>query len=90
MYQLMLLNDANLSQRNVYFDSVKATFSNIKDNVYDVILEINSHKFLISIENLFDEIQKFEIIAVKGFIEITNKFVSMLKVLVQHLIYRLE
>jgi hypothetical protein len=65
MYQLMLLNDANLSQRNVYFDSVKATFSNIKDNVYDVILEINSHKFLISIENLFDEIQKFEIIAVK-------------------------
>lgn len=90
MYQLMLLNDANLSQRNVYFDSVKATFSNIKDNVYDVILEINSHKFLISIENLFDEIQKFEIIAVKWFIEITNKFVSMLKVLVQHLIYRLE
>jgi hypothetical protein len=45
---------------------------------------------LISIENLFDEIQKFEIIAVKWFIEITNKFVSMLKVLVQHLIYRLE
>lgn len=86
----MLLNDENLSQRNVYFDSVKATFSNIKDNVYDVILEINSHKFLISIENLFDEIQKFEIIAVKWFIEITNKFVSMLKVLVQQLIYRLE
>jgi len=71
-------------------DNIKAVFTNIRENVYEVVLEISSHKFVISLENIFEKIEKFEILAVKWFMEITRKSVQTLKKLVEYLLYRID
>jgi len=63
--QTSLLNQANISQKTINFDNIRATFVNIENNLYDIVLEINSNKFFINMETLADNIERFEIIAVK-------------------------
>lgn len=75
-------------QKTIHIDNIKATFVGIKENFYDIVLEINSNKFLISMEAIADTIEQFEIIAVKGFIELSNRIISVVKQLVEHLRYR--
>jgi len=77
-------------QKTIHIDNIKATFVSIKENMYDIVLEINSNKFLISMENIADSIEQFEIIAVKGFIELSNRIVGIVKKLIEQLRYRLD
>lgn len=79
-----------MSQKTINVDNIKATFTGIRENFYDIILEINSNKFLINMETIADKIEQFEIIAAKGFIELSNKIVMMVKQLVEHLRYRID
>lgn len=87
--QSSLLTPQNLIKKTIHIDNIKATFTGIKENFYDIILEINSNKFLINMESIADTIEQFEIIAVKGFIELSNRIVDIIKKLVEHLRYRL-
>lgn len=41
-------------------------------------------------QNIADQIEQFEIIAVKWFIELSNKIILIIKKLVEHLRYRAE
>lgn len=77
-------------QKTIHIDNIKATFVGIKENFYDIVLEINSNKFLISMEAIADTIEQFEIIATKGFIELSNRIITIVKKLVEHLRYRLD
>lgn len=88
--QYSLLTPKNISQKNIHIDNIKATFINVEENFYNVILEINSNKFLINMQTLADNIEQFEIIAIKWFIELSNKIINIVKKLVEHLRYRLE
>ncbi|NCO97673.1 hypothetical protein GW864_00605 [bacterium] len=90
MIQSSLLTPQNLMQKTIHIDNIKATFVCIKENFYDIVLEINSNKFLISMETIADTIEQFEIIAVKGFIELSNRIIIIVKKLVEHLRYRLD
>ncbi|MFA7717554.1 MAG: hypothetical protein WC875_02470 [Candidatus Absconditabacterales bacterium] len=90
MNQSILLTPSDISQKTVWLENIKATFTEQEENTYDVTLEINSNKFLISIQHIADEIQQLEIIAVKGFIELSNKIILTLKKLIEHLRYRAE
>jgi hypothetical protein len=65
MNQSILLTPSDISQKTVWLENIKATFTEQEENTYDVTLEINSNKFLISIQHIADEIQQLEIIAVK-------------------------
>jgi len=80
----------SLSDRQVCLDNVHATFTENIDGSYDVILEINSNKFLISVEKIANQIERLEIIATKGFVEISNKIILIIKKLIEHLRYRLD
>lgn len=80
----------DIYQREVFFDNVHALFTETVDGSYDVVLEINSNKFLIAIHNVANQIESLEIIAIKGFVEINNKIVLMIKRLIEHLRYRLD
>ncbi|MFZ5341577.1 MAG: hypothetical protein ACOZBL_03345 [Patescibacteria group bacterium] len=51
--------------KKVDFENIKATFWKVTDNLYEVILEINSNKFLIHFDIAMNRIEQFEIIAVK-------------------------
>jgi len=89
-FQTALINPAVLQERTISIGNIKATFSNISDGLYDVALEINSNKFILQIETIADKIETFEIVAVKGFVELSNKIIIILKKLVEHLRYRLD
>ena len=90
MNQLNLLTLTDVSQKTVRLENIKATFTEYEENTFDVVLEINSNKFLISMQNIADQIQQLEIIAVKGFIELSNKIILTIKRLIEHLRYRAE
>lgn len=63
--QSSLLTEEHITQKTINIDNIKATFTGTKENFYDIILEINSNKFLINMETIADKIEQFEIITVK-------------------------
>jgi hypothetical protein len=90
MNQMSLITQLDVCQRKVCLDNVRALFTENEDGSYDVTLEINSNKFLIAIHNIANQIESLEIIATKGFVEISNKIILMIKKLIEHLRYRLD
>lgn len=87
---MSLITPIDVCQRKISLDNVRALFTENTDGSYDVILEINSNKFLIAIQNVANQIESLEIIATKGFVEISNKIILMIKKLIEHLRYRLD
>ena len=90
MNQMSLITPIDVCQRKISLDNVRAVFTENNDGSYDVILEINSNKFLIAIQNVANQIESLEIIATKGFVEINNKIILVIKKLIEHLRYRLD
>ncbi|MFZ2150587.1 MAG: hypothetical protein WAZ12_03195 [Candidatus Absconditicoccaceae bacterium] len=90
MLQGTLLSEIDINQQTVCLGNIKAMFINTLDNFYDVVLEVNSHKFFIRVSRVFDQIVEFEILAMKGFVEVSRKIVDLIKSLVDHLFYRLS
>lgn len=87
MQQLRLVTDLDYNRRSLQLDQVKATFTKVAHAVHEVVLEINSHKFLIQIKAGLKSLEHFEIIAVKGFIELGMKIVRLLKNIVTKLYF---
>lgn len=90
MNQMNLITPIDVCQKKVCFENVRALFTENADGSYDVILEINSNKFLIAIHNIANQIESLEIIATKGFVELSNKIILMIKKLIEYLRYRLD
>jgi hypothetical protein len=55
--------------------------------MYDVLLEINSNKFLLRIETAMSKLESFEIIAVKGFVDLTLNVYKILKRIITKLYF---
>jgi len=54
-----------LSEKHICLDNIHAIFTENSDGSYDVVLEINSNKFLITLHNIANQIDSLEIIATK-------------------------
>ncbi len=80
----------DICQKKICLDNIKAVFTETGEGSYDVILEINSNKFLIAFQNVANKIETLELIATKGFVEVNNKIILMIKKLIEHLRYRLD
>ncbi len=65
-------------------------FSEAVDGFYDVVLEINSQKFLIRLSRVCDQIVEFEILAIKWFVELSKRIIEIIKSLIDHLFCRLD
>ncbi|HBB03758.1 TPA: hypothetical protein DCZ39_02515 [Patescibacteria group bacterium] len=66
MNQMSLITSTDICcQKKACFDNVSALFTENSDGSYDVILEINSNKFLVTMQNIADQIESLEIIATK-------------------------
>jgi hypothetical protein len=83
--QGLLLNTEVCASRYVHRDTVRASFTDLGTSTYEVLLEVSSNKFLVNMVRDESWIQSFEIIAVKGFMEITTKIIDLMKRLVAHL-----
>lgn len=90
MNQLLLITPENLCRRTINEDNIKAIFEKNEDDSYDVILEINSNKFLINMTRSWNIIEQLEILAIKGFIDFSNKLILTIKKLIEYLRYRLD
>ena len=90
MNQMSLITSIDVCQQKICLDNVSALFTENMDGSYDVILEINSNKFLVAIQNVANQIESLEIIATKWFVEISNKIILMIKRLIEYLQYRLD
>jgi hypothetical protein len=83
--QGLLLDSQVCLERNVARDTVKANFTDLGSSEYQVLLEVSTNKFLVHMTKDENGIQSFEIVAMKGFMEVTTKIINLLKRLITHL-----
>ena len=83
--QGLLLDTATCSVRNVNWDVAKASFVELWSSMYEVVLEVSTNKFLVNVVKDEAGIQSFEIVAMKGFVEVTTKIIDLVKRLISHL-----
>ena len=76
--------------RTIAGEGIRASVMQNDQGKYEVLLEINSNKMLIAMQGALDYIEQFEIIAVRGFIELSTSFIQTIKKLVWHLLCRLD
>ena len=76
--------------RTIAAEGIRASVVQNDQGTYEVLLEINSNKMLIAVQGALDYIEQFEIIAVRGFIELSTSFIQTIKRLVWHLLCRLD
>jgi hypothetical protein len=88
MQQVRLFSEeCKLVKKSFVYKNIKAAFNKIKDNDYEVFLEVNSNKFLIHIKTAMNKIEEFEILAVKGFVEVSLSLLKILKSIVYKLYF---
>lgn len=85
-----LLIASELNQKTICIDGIKAVVTQYSGSDFDVLLEISWNKILVGLQKTFDMIEEFEILAVKGFVELTKSFITTIKKLVEHLLCRLD
>ena len=84
--QWALIDAATCAKRNVAWNSIKATFTEVQQSSYEVLLEVSSNKFLVNmVTDATGAIQWFEIVAVKWFMELSRKVIDVVRKLVAHL-----
>lgn len=89
MFQMPLLTpDTPTSILSI--EGIKASIVQQEDSKYEILLEINSNKLMIAMQGAWDMIEAFEIIAVRGFVELSTSFIQTIKKLVGHLLCRLD
>lgn len=86
MFQWALIDADVCAKRDVVWNSVKASFVQIQECNYEVLLEVSSNKFLVNmVTDAAWVIQWFEIIAVKWFMELSKRVIEVVKNVVSHL-----
>ncbi len=86
MFQWTLIDSSTCAKRDVVWNSVKASFTEIQQSNYEVLLEVSSNKFLVNmITDAAWIIQWFEIIAVKWFMELSKKVIEVVKKVIAHM-----
>ncbi|MBP6910912.1 hypothetical protein KBC03_04970 [Patescibacteria group bacterium] len=87
MQQAALFTQDTLDKHTVQGNNMKAIFQEKEEGKYDVVLEINSHKFLISMKPGRTDLEEFEVIAIKGFVEYSRDVIQALKDIVSDVCY---
>lgn len=90
MFQMPLIDFWATDTRTIAVEGIRASVMQNDQGKYEVLLEINSNKMLIAMQGALDYIEQFEIIAVRGFIELSTSFIQTIKRLVWHLLCRLD
>ena len=86
MFQWALIDADVCAKRDVVWNSVKASFVQVQECNYEVLLEVSSNKFLVNmVTDAAWVIQWFEIIAVKWFMELSKREIEVVKNAVSHL-----
>lgn len=86
MFQWTLIDSSICAKRDIVWNSVKASFTEIQQSNYEVLLEVSSNKFLVNmVTDTAWIIQWFEIIAVKWFMELSKRVIEVVKKVIAHM-----
>ena len=84
--QWALIDAETCARRDVAWNSIKASFTQVQQSNYEVLLEVSSNKFLV---NMVTDgawmIQWLEIVAVKWFMELSKKVIEVVRNLISHM-----
>lgn len=84
--QWALIDAKDCAKREVVWNSIKASFNEVQQCNYEVILEVSSNKFLVNmVMDAAWVIQWFEVVAVKWFMELSKKVIEVVKKVIYHL-----
>lgn len=79
-----LLFDTHVAHKQyVSCGAIRASFMKKRGNRYEVVLDVNSNKLLIEVDISDRWIESFEILAMKGFMDLTMSLVNLIKIVVQ-------
>ncbi len=87
MQQLKLFSQKVGELKEIVIENIKAIFKKVWDWVFEVVLEINSNKFLLSVSTTMNKVEKIELVAVKWFIDVTVNVLKTIKMLVHKLYF---
>lgn len=66
MQQLRLVHPSKLTfEKRISHSHITAEFKKIKHAIHEVVLQINSHKFLLNVKVGLKKLEQFEVIAVQ-------------------------
>jgi len=65
MHEIYSIQNTQTEGKVIDLENIHAKFSKNIDGSYDIVLEINSNKFLITIEKIANQIERMEIITSK-------------------------
>ena len=84
--QWALIDSELCARRDIMWDSIKASFTRVQQNNYEVLVEVSSNKFLVNmVTDVAGMIQWFEIVAVRWFMELSRKVIEVVKNLITHM-----
>jgi len=87
MQQLKLFTQGFDLIKTIDFENIKASFVQLWEDLYELVLEINSNKFLINFKATMNQIEQMEIVAIKWFVELSINIIKTIKKIVYMLYF---
>lgn len=87
MQQPALFDSSICTQHTVSGNNIKAIFQEMENGAYDVVLSVSSHKFLLHIKPGRNEIEEFEIKAMRWYIDYNVSLMHTLKKIMKQICY---
>lgn len=88
MQQLRLVQpEKYIFDKAVSYSHISAEFKKMSESFHEVLLEINSHKFVINMRAWLKKLEQFEVLAVKWCVELWMKMIMLLKRIVTTLYF---
>ena len=82
------LFDADLcTTHTVSGNNISAVFQEKDGGSYDVVLSVSSHKFLVHIKPGWNEIEEFEVQAVRGYVDYNVSLMHTIKKIMKQICY---
>lgn len=87
MQQPLLFTQELCTQHTVSGNNIQAVFYDREDWTYDVVLSVSSHKFLIRIKPWYNEIEEFELQAMRWYLDYNVSLLYTVKRIMRNICY---
>jgi DNA/RNA endonuclease YhcR with UshA esterase domain len=87
MQQASLFDASLCTQHTVSGNNITAIFQEKDEWTYDVVLSVSSHKFLLHIKPGWNEIEEFEVTAMRWYMDYNISLLHTLKKIMKHVCY---
>lgn len=87
MQQAALFDQSIFEQHTVVGNNISAVFHEKANGAYDVVLSVSSHKFLLHLKPWYNEIEEFEVQAMRWYIDYNVSLLYTLRRIMRNICY---